>query len=330
MMIYIENNCNKPQFNLALEEYVFNYLDEFDEIFLLWINEPTIVVGKHQNTIEEININYVKENNINVVRRLSGGGAVYHDLGNLNYTIISKSSGSSNFDFKTFSQPVIDVLADLGIKAEFTGRNDIVIDGKKFCGNAQYKRKGRVLHHGAILFDTDLEVLGKALKVSKDKIMSKGVKSVRSRVTKITDHLKEDLTVEDFKNLLLKRMFGGDEEIKVYELSDEDYANINKLVEERYGTWEWVFGTSPSFNIEKERRFASGKVEVKLNVRDGIVKDIKFYGDFFGHGELKDVEEKIIGTKYKREEIQNVLKNVDLEYFFAGISKEELFDLIID
>lgn len=329
-MIYIENNCNKPQFNLALEEYVFTYLDEFDEIFLLWINEPTIVVGKHQNTIEEINIDYVKENNINVVRRLSGGGAVYHDLGNLNYTIISKSSGSSSFDFETFSQPVIDVLADLGIEAEFTGRNDIVIDGKKFCGNAQYMRKGRVLHHGAILFDTDLEVLGKALKVSKDKIMSKGVKSVRSRVTNISDHLKEDITVEDFKKLLLKRMFGGDEEIKVYELSDSDYENINKIVEERYGTWKWVFGTSPSFNVEKERRFTSGKVEVKLNVEDGIIKNIKFYGDFFGHGELKDVENKIIGIKYRPDEIENVLNNIDLGYYFAGISKEDLINCIID
>ena len=329
-MIYIENNCNKPQFNLALEEYVFTYLDEFDEIFLLWINEPTIVVGKHQNTIEEINIDYVKENNINVVRRLSGGGAVYHDLGNLNYTIISKSSGSSSFDFETFSQPVIDVLADLGIEAEFTGRNDIVIDGKKFCGNAQYMRKGRVLHHGAILFDTDLEVLGKALKVSKDKIMSKGVKSVRSRVTNISDHLKEDITVEDFKKLLLKRMFGGDEEIKVYELSDSDYENINKIVEERYGTWEWVFGTSPSFNVEKERRFTSGKVEVKLKVEDGMIKNIKFYGDFFGHGELKDVENKIIGIKYRPDEIENVLNNIDLGYYFAGISKEDLINCIID
>lgn len=187
-MIYVKSNSTKPQFNLALEEYVFEHLDEYGEIFMLWQNEPSIIVGKHQNTIEEINTKYVKENNINVVRRLSGGGAVYHDLGNLNYTIISKDEGSKGFDFKTFSQPVIDVLADLGIRAEFTGRNDIVIGDQKFCGNAQYMKKGKVLHHGAILFDTELDVLGKSLKVSKDKIASKGVKSVRSRVTNIKDH----------------------------------------------------------------------------------------------------------------------------------------------
>src|SRR5690606_19676837 len=154
-MIYIKNEDNRPQFNLALEQYVFDNLNQFDEIFLLWINEPAIIVGKNQNTIEEINLDYVKENNIHVVRRLSGGGAVYHDLGNLNYTIISESKGSSSFNFEAFSKPVIEVLDKLGVKAEFTGRNDITIDGKKFCGNAQYMKKGKVLHHGAILFDTD-------------------------------------------------------------------------------------------------------------------------------------------------------------------------------
>ncbi|SHI14143.1 lipoate--protein ligase [Sporanaerobacter acetigenes] len=329
-MIYIKNDCNKPQFNLALEEYVFNYLDQFDEIFLLWINEPTIVVGKHQNTIEEINIQYVKENNINVVRRLSGGGAVYHDLGNLNYTIISKNKDSNGFDFKTFSQPVIEVLADLGIHAEFTGRNDIVIDGKKFCGNAQYMRKGRVLHHGAILFDVELDVLAKALKVSQDKIVSKGVKSVRSRVTNIKEHLKEDITIEDFKELLLKHMFKDKEDMEVYELTEEDLKNINKLMEERYMTWDWVYGQSPEFNIRKDRRFPSGKVEILIDVDNGFIKDIKFYGDFFGHGDLKDVEEKLVDIKYSEDEINEALKSIDVGYYFSGISQDELLKAIID
>ncbi|WP_416197299.1 MAG: lipoate--protein ligase [Sporanaerobacter sp.] len=329
-MIYIKNDCNKPQFNLALEEYVFNYLDQFDEIFLLWINEPTIVVGKHQNTIEEINTQYVKENNINVVRRLSGGGAVYHDLGNLNYTIISKNKGSEGFDFKTFSQPVIEVLADLGIKAEFTGRNDIVIDGKKFCGNAQYMKKGRVLHHGAILFDVELDVLAKALKVSQDKIVSKGVKSVRSRVTNIKDYLKEDITIEEFKELLLKHMFKDKEDMEVYELTEEDLKSINKLMEERYMTWDWTYGQSPEFNIRKDRRFSSGKVEIFIDVDNGFIKDIKFYGDFFGHGDLKDVEEKLVGAKYSEDEIKGILKDIDVGYYFSGISQDELLKAIID
>lgn len=328
-MIYIRNDDNRPQFNLALEQYVFDSLNQFDEIFLLWINEPSIIVGKNQNTIQEINLDYVKENNINVVRRLSGGGAVYHDYGNLNYTIISKSKETSAFNFEAFSQPVIEVLAKLGVKAEFSGRNDITIDGQKFCGNAQYMKKGKVLHHGAMLFDTDLEVLGKALKVSKDKIESKGVKSVRSRVTNIKDHLKEDITVEDFKQLLLEHMFKENKEIEEYKLTEEDYANINKLMEERYATWEWNFGSSPDFNIEKSRRFPSGKVETKIDVQEGIIKGIKFYGDFFGGGEISDVEDKFIGIKYKEDEISKVLDNIDIGYYFSGISKSDIMGCII-
>lgn len=328
-MIYIRNDDNRPQFNLALEQYVFDSLNQFDEIFLLWINEPSIIVGKNQNTIQEINLDYVKENNINVVRRLSGGGAVYHDYGNLNYTIISKSKETSAFNFEAFSQPVIEVLAKLGVKAEFSGRNDITIDGQKFCGNAQYMKKGKVLHHGAMLFDTDLEVLGKALKVSKDKIESKGVKSVRSRVTNIKDHLKEDITVEDFKQLLLEHMFKENKEIEEYKLTEEDYANINKLMEERYSTWEWNFGSSPDFNIEKSRRFPSGKVEIKIDVQEGIIRGIKFYGDFFGGGEISDVEDKFIGIKYKEDEISKVLDNIDIGYYFSGISKSDIMGCII-
>lgn len=328
-MIYIRNDDNRPQFNLALEQYVFDNLDQFDEIFLLWINEPSIIVGKHQNTIQEINLDYVRENNINVVRRLSGGGAVYHDYGNLNYTIISKTKDTSAFNFEAFSRPVIEVLAKLGVKAEFTGRNDITIDGKKFCGNAQYMKKGKVLHHGAMLFDTDLGVLEKALKVSKDKIESKGVKSVRSRVTNIKDHLKEDITIEDFKQLLLEHMFRGDKEIKEYKLTEEDYANINKLMEERYATWEWNFGSSPDFNIEKSRRFPSGKVETKIDVQEGIIKGIKFYGDFFGSGEISDVEDELIGIRYKEDEISQVLDTIDVGYYFSGMTKDDIMTCII-
>lgn len=328
-MIYIKNDDNRPQFNLALEQYVFDSLDQFDEIFLLWINEPSIIVGKNQNTIQEINLEYIKENNINVVRRLSGGGAVYHDYGNLNYTIISKSKNTSAFNFEAFSQPVIEVLGKLGVKAEFTGRNDIVIDDKKFCGNAQYMKKGKVLHHGAMLFNTDLDVLGKALKVSKDKIVSKGVKSVRSRVTNIVDYLKEDITIEDFKELLLNHMFQGDKEIAEYKLTKEDYANIEKLMEERYSTWEWNFGESPKFNIDKSERFSAGKVETKIDVEDGIIKFIKFYGDFFGGGEISNIEDKFIGIKYREDEIKKVLDTIDIGYYFSGISKDEIIHCII-
>lgn len=328
-MIYIKNNDNRPQYNLALEEYVFTELEEFDDIFLLWINEPSIIVGKNQNTIEEINLDYIKENNINVVRRLSGGGAVYHDLGNLNYTITSKNSNKVAFNFETFSKPVIEVLGELGVEAKFTGRNDILIGEKKFCGNAQYMSKDKVLHHGAMLFDVDLTVLGDALKVSKDKIESKGIKSVRSRVTNIVDHLDEKITVEDFKQLLLEHMMkSGD--IEEYVLTDEDKKNIEKIMEERYNTWEWNFGTSPEFNIHKFERFpAGGKVETKIDVDGGVIKSIKFYGDFFGVKDIGNIEKCLEGVKYKEEDIREALAGVDLASYFARITEDEIIKIII-
>ena len=327
-MIYIKNNDNRPQYNLALEEYVFTKLDQFDDIFLLWINEPSIIVGKNQNTIEEINLDYIKENNINVVRRLSGGGAVYHDLGNLNYTITSKNNNKVAFNFETFSKPVIEVLGELGIKAEFTGRNDILIDGKKFCGNAQYMSKDKVLHHGSMLFDVDMTVLGDALKVSKDKIESKGIKSVRSRVTNIVEHLEEKIDVEGFKQILLDHM-KKTEDMEEYVLTDEDKRNIEKLMEERYATWEWNFGTSPEFNIHKFERFPAGKVETRIDVEAGTIKNIKFYGDFFGVKDISNIEDRLKGIKYREEDIREVLSEFDLGSYFARITEDEIVKIII-
>lgn len=327
-MIYIKNNDNRPQYNLALEEYVFTQLEQFDEIFLLWINEPSIIVGKNQNTIEEINLDYTKENNIHVVRRLSGGGAVYHDLGNLNYTITSKGNNTVAFNFEEFTKPVLEVLSELGVEAKFTGRNDIVIGEQKFCGNAQYMSKDKVLHHGAMLFDVDLTVLTNALKVSKDKIESKGIKSVRSRVTNIIEHLEDKITVEDFKELLLNHMMEI-YDIEEYILTYEDKKNIEKLMDERYNTWEWNFGSSPEFNIHKAERFTGGKVETKIDVDGGIIKNIKFYGDFFGVKDITDIENKLEGIKYKEEDIKATLSEIDLPSYFARITEEEILKIII-
>ncbi|CTN68940.1 lipoate protein ligase A [Streptococcus pneumoniae] len=223
-MKYIINHSNDTAFNIALEEYAFKHLLDEDQIFLLWINKPSIIVGRHQNTIEEINRDYVRENGIEVVRRISGGGAVYHDLNNLNYTIISKEDENKAFDFKSFSTPVINTLAQLGVKAEFTGRNDLEIDGKKFCGNAQAYINGRIMHHGCLLFDVDLSVLANALKVSKDKFESKGVKSVRARVTNIINELPKKITVEKFRDLLLEYMKKEYPEMTEYVFSEEELA----------------------------------------------------------------------------------------------------------
>lgn len=329
-MRYIVNNSNDPAFNIALEAYAFLELTDIDEIFLLWINSPTIVIGKHQNTIEEINKEYIEANNINVVRRLSGGGAVYHDLNNLNYTIISAKTSEQAFDFKTFSSPVMETLKKLGVEAEFTGRNDLVIDGKKFCGNAQAYAKGRMMHHGCLLFDVDLSVLAKALKVSADKIESKGVKSVRSRVTNILSELPEKISVNEFKNLLMQHMLEKNPDMTEYVLSEEELAKIKELRDTKFASWDWTYGKAPEYTITREKRYPAGKITTYANVDKSIIKEIKIYGDFFGVKDVSDIENALIGCKYDYQAVLEVLSKLKLEDYFVRMTVEEVAKAIAE
>lgn len=330
-MKYIVNNSNDPSFNIALEEYCFKNLTQFDEIFFLWINQPTIVVGKHQNAIEEINASYVKDNNIRVVRRISGGGAVYHDYNNLNYTIISaKSDNNHAFDFRKFSVPVINTLKKLGVDASVTGRNDIEINGKKICGIAQAYHKGRVLHHGCILFNVDLSVLVNALNVAQNKIESKGVKSVRSRVTNIYDELEHKIDIHEFSRLLMEEMKQTNSDFSEYVLKPEEIAIINKLKDEKHANWDWIYGTAPDYNIRKDTKYPTGKISIYADVHESRIKQIKIYGDFFGILDIQDIEEKLIDIKYTQKDILEALKDINVADYFMGITKEELVSAICD
>lgn len=330
-MIYHVSNTNDTAFNIALEEYCFKNLRDQDEIFLLWINEPSIIVGKYQNTIEEINTEYTREHGINVIRRISGGGAVYHDLNNLNYTIISnKDKGKEGFDFKEFSKPIIDTLAELGVKAEFTGRNDLEIDGQKFCGNAQAYIKDRVMHHGCLLFNVEFSALANALKVSKDKIESKGVKSVRARVTNILPHLKEPITVNEFAEKILGYMKKHNPNMTEYHFSEEEIEKIKERAEYKR-SWEWNYGESPEYNISRSHRFPKGKIEIFANVINSKITSIKFYGDFFGKNEeLTDIENLLVDVKYTPEDVKKALENVEINNYFAGFTLDEIVEAIVE
>lgn len=328
-MKYIVNKSNNPAYNIALEAYAFRELLSEDEIFILWINEPAIIIGKHQNTIQEINKEYIDAHGIHVARRLSGGGAVYHDLNNLNYTIISNKSEEGAFDFKTFSQPVIETLADLGVKAEFTGRNDLEINGKKFCGNAQAYYKGRMMHHGCLLFDVDMTVLGDALKVSKDKIESKGIKSVRARVTNILDELPEKITVNEFSDKILAKMKETYPDMTEYVLSEDELAKIQKSADEQFGNWDWVYGKAPEYTIERNVRYPAGKINTFANVEKSIIKNIKIYGDFFGIKDVQDIEELLVGTRYEYKDVLEKLKTIDTTQYFSGMTVEEVAKAIV-
>jgi lipoate-protein ligase A len=329
-MISIRNSCKDPHFNLALEEYVVKYMNPNEDYVILWQNEPSVIIGRNQNTIEEINVKYIKDNNINVVRRLSGGGAVYHDLGNLNFTFIVKSSSDVVSNFRKFTEPIVNALKSFGVNAEFTGRNDIVIEGKKFSGNAQYYYADRLLHHGTILFNSDLTVVQAALNVKPDKIESKGVKSVRSRVTTIYPYLKEDISLEDFKDALLKFLMDDENyKEKEYILTEKDLSVVKELMEKRYSLWGWNYGESPEFNIEKSKRYAGGKLDLRFNVKGGSISTIdyiKILGDFFGKKEINELESKLTGTLYREENVRVVLNSLDFENYFANITIDDFID----
>lgn len=329
-MRFIDNKgITDPQINLAIEEYLLNTMDTDDDSYLLfYINEPSIIVGKNQNTVEEIDTDYVEEKGIHVVRRLSGGGAVYHDLGNLNFSFITKDDGNSFRNFKKFTEPVVEALAKIGVTAELIGRNDILIDGRKISGNAQFSTQGRMFSHGTLMFDTEIDEVVSALKVRKDKIESKGIKSIRSRVANISEFLEEPMTIEDFRQVVLNSIFDGEENIQYKELTDTDWENIHALSKKRYANWDWNYGKSPKFNMQHSHRFPVGSIDVRLQVNKGIIEDLIIFGDFFGVGEVDMLCDQLKGVQYERLSIDEALAEIDIERLLGGITREEFIQLI--
>ncbi|MBD8067613.1 lipoate--protein ligase [Bacillus sp. PS06] len=328
-MLFINNQgITDPRINLAIEEYAVKNLDINETYLLFYINEPSIIIGKNQNTIEEINTKYVEENGIHVVRRLSGGGAVYHDLGNLNFSFITKDDGQSFHNFRKFTEPVINALKAIGVEAELSGRNDILVDGRKISGNAQFSTKGRMFSHGTLMFNSEIDHVVAALNVKKEKIESKGIKSIRSRVANIAEFLDSEMTIEEFRGLLLRYIFNESDDIQTYELTDSDWEKIHEISKEHYQNWEWNYGKSPSFNLQHSHRFPVGHIDVRLEVQKGVIENCKIYGDFFGVGDVSEIEQLLTGTRYNKQDIENVLEDVEIKHYFGNVTKEEFVNLV--
>ncbi|MCS8596251.1 lipoate--protein ligase [Levilactobacillus brevis] len=324
--------------NLATEQYLMNN-KKFDEPLVLFYYEgPCIIVGRNQNTLEEINQKYVEEHNITVTRRLSGGGAVYQDLGNLCFSFVVDSDSEEFGDFKSFVQPVVDALHAMGATtAEVSGRNDILVDDKKFSGNAMYSHSGKTFSHGTLMLDVDQDVIAHALNVPEDKMKSKGIKSVRSRVTNLKPYLApeyQNLTVPEFRDTLLKELFQvkdlkaiADKEVTI---NDDEKVAIDKIYNDYYNNWDWVYGNSPEFTVKKRQHFTAGTIDARLLVEGGKIKNLKFYGDFFGPADATELADKLTGVRYDREHVGAILDSVDTQQYFNGIPTAEVLDLLVD
>ena len=324
-MIYIESRDTDPYHNLALEQFVFDTFKK-ENCFMLWQNHNSIIIGKHQNTMEEINAAFVKEKDITVARRLSGGGAVYHDLGNLNFTFITRADRQSGIDFITFCKPIQEALSALGVPVEIAGRNDMTIEGRKFSGNAQYVKNGRIMHHGTILYDSNLEILSGALKPGGDKIESKGIKSVRSRVTNVRPYMKTDMPVTGFWAALKDYMIAAFDMHEIT-LTPGQNAAVDELNDKVYSQWSWNYGNSPPHTLRKEGRIEGcGKIVIFLNIEHGgKIGSIAFFGDFFGSRDLNELREILTGCRFEHDEIKAALKEIDISQYFHGLNNKEDF-----
>lgn len=326
-MLIIKSTSNDAYFNIALEEYLlYKFPDQ--SIFLLYINSPSIIVGKFQNTLAEINLEYLKEKAIKVVRRMSGGGAVYHDLGNLNFSFHTKWNGNEFMDFAKFTQPVLNVLHQFNIPAKLEGRNDLLVDGKKFSGNAKLAKSGKMIQHGTILFDSDMAILSEALKINPLKYKDKAVKSNRSRVVNLKQYVSDTVTIDHLKQSLIIQMMSDDTQARMYNLTNEDIEGVEKLVHDKYSTWEWNFGFSPKYNFKNAIKIPAGYIELHLDVlQGGTIEGVKIFGDFFASNPIEDLEKMLIGMNHNENEIRLLLDTIDLIPYFGKVTVDEIITL---
>jgi lipoate-protein ligase A len=328
-MIFIENEgITDPSINLAIEEYCLRNLEGDKDYLLFYINEPSIIIGRNQNTLEEINHEYVEQKGIHVIRRISGGGAVYHDYGNLNFSFMTDYSFESLNNFKKFTAPVIKALNNMGIAAELKGRNDIVVDDRKISGNAQFSSGKRMFSHGTLLFDSELSEVANALNVKMSKIESKGHKSVRSRVANISEFMSEKMDIQTFRANILKSLYEEREEFETYHLTENEWEGVYKLRDEKYSNWDWNYGHSPRFNIKRTKRFSIGEIDLRIYVEKGIIKEFKVYGDFFGKEPIENFENIFLEKKYDHQLVLDILSSVEINLYFGDLDKTELADLI--
>jgi lipoate-protein ligase A len=330
-MLFVDNNgITDARVNLALEEYVFRHKPADEDVLLFYVNAPAIIIGRNQNTIEEIDADVVAARDITVVRRVSGGGAVYHDLGNLNFSFMTPDVKARFNRYDKFTRPVIEVLHDLGAPAELGGRNDILAGGRKISGNAQFASPTRMFSHGTLLLDSDLDAVTAALRPKPGKVESKGVKSIRSRVANISEFLRDPLDVDELRERIVERIFGTRDRARIPQiaLGEADWAAVHALVASKYGTWGWNYGENPRSNVQRARRFPAGELDVRLDVQEGRIASARIFGDFMGREDVGTLEARLLGLPYDRTAIGAALHEIPMSDYFGDVPQGEVLDLL--
>ena len=317
-MIYMTTSSNDPTWNLAFEEYCLTNIAKEEQILLLWQNDHSVIVGRYQNIAAEIDVETAKKLGVKVVRRSTGGGAVYHDLGNLNYSLISPCPDPSQLNLADISAPILHALQSAGIPVIASGRNDLLLNGKKISGTAQTLQNGHLLHHGTLLYNSDLSVLAQVLKPDPEKLKSKGITSVKSRVCNIKQEMGWDLDISEFWNLLLKG-FGS---LQDYQLSDEDLKGIARLQKEKYAAWDWTVW-EPECTYLNEQRFPEGKLSLAVTVKRGIIRECRISGDFLGLTDIRPLENALCGCSFDPDSVKDKFSAFPLSLYLGGISSEQ-------
>lgn len=319
-MLYIPVLSTHPYFNLALEEYVFDRIAPGEELFFLWRNDSSVIIGKNQNAFEQINLKVVEEAGIPVIRRISGGGAVYHDLGNVNFTFVLNRTSDRNTDYGRFAAVIVSALGRLGVGAVLNNRSDILVDGKKVSGNARHYGRDRILYHGTLLYDTDLERLAEVLYVNPEGMESRGIKSVYSTVANIGRYMERSVSAEAFQGKMAENVIDLlGIPVNEYNLTEIEKKGIERLATEKYGTWDWNYGYSPAFSIRKKIKWNDSEAEIKVSVRNGIIENVELHTMAVCRNNAEDILQVLKGCRFKKDEVVKLLEGINISMDFSDL-----------
>ena len=328
-MITIRSAFYDPAFNLATEEFILSSELFKEDVLYFYVNDSSVIIGRNQITWDEIDVDYVKANHIHVVRRLSGGGAVYHDRGNLNYSFVMHGTNLLKPDFSRFTAPIIKAINQLGAPVELNGRNDITLKDVKISGNAYYHNAYGAVCHGTLLYDVDMDILEMALRGKNSKTQTRAVRSAHSRVDNLKRALPSSIeNVDDLRLALIRQISANSEEITESSIPDKVLPSIQALVDHRYGLDQWNYGEPVRYDIKRENKFDCGKISVYLTIQDGVIKNSEIHGDFFSDGDVTEISKALIGVLFEKEAIEQAISEGLISKIFPTISKESFVSFL--